>query len=259
MRHSDIVLDDPSYLLNGTPGIVRSMGRSTWCVIFFLVIVVFVKSSLNAKKKTCLLVSVDNRELNPDLHDHSYASKTAVLNLAYAKYHNYDFLYVQNTVTDVEKDTRKQFPDADIVPPTDNAKDAATAFHVGLKQFRAASWAKLPALWHVTTTVGKLLVIFLNCFVIFFKTAETSFHFLQLYVVQEKTMSIFGTLTLTQPFRPYSGICLSRSWWLAGKSRVPSSAETLESVHRPSCFSTTTPGGMTCPAQGRFCTARRRR
>jgi hypothetical protein len=29
------------------------------------------------------------------------------------------------------------------------AKDIATAFHVGLKQFRAASWAKLPPLWYI--------------------------------------------------------------------------------------------------------------
>ena len=29
-----------------------------------------------------------------------------------------------------------------------NVKDVATAYHVGLKQFRAASWAKLPALWY---------------------------------------------------------------------------------------------------------------
>ena len=29
------------------------------------------------------------------------------------------------------------------------AKDVSTAFHVGLGQFRAASWAKLPPLWHI--------------------------------------------------------------------------------------------------------------
>lgn len=112
-------------------------------------------SKESGAKKKCLLVSIDNRELNTNVNDNSYASKTAVLNLDYAKHHNYDFLYVQNTITDLEKETRTQFPSADIVPPTDNAKDAATAFHVGLMQFRAASWAKLPALWHVTTTVGK--------------------------------------------------------------------------------------------------------
>ena len=108
------------------------------------------------KKKKCLIVSIDNRELNPNLRDNQYPPMTAVLNLDYAIHHNYDFLYVQNIVTDLEAETRKQFPTADIVPPTDNAKDAATAFHVGLLQFRAASWAKLPALWHVTTTVGMM-------------------------------------------------------------------------------------------------------
>ncbi|KAJ1440283.1 hypothetical protein B484DRAFT_415567, partial [Ochromonadaceae sp. CCMP2298] len=102
----------------------------------------------------CLIVSIDNRPLSDSLYDNSYPAMTAVLNLAYAKHHGYDFLYVQNTIESLEAQTRARFPDADIVPPTDNAKDAATAFHVGLKQFRAASWAKLPALWHVTTTVG---------------------------------------------------------------------------------------------------------
>jgi len=106
-------------------------------------------------KKKCLLVNIDNRDLSKNINDNSYAAKTAVLNLDYAQHHGYDFVYVQNVVTDLEMETRKKFPSADIVPPTDNAKDAATAFHVGLKQFRAASWAKLPALWHVTTTIGK--------------------------------------------------------------------------------------------------------
>jgi hypothetical protein len=106
-------------------------------------------------KKKCLIVNIDNRELKTNVNDNSYAPKTAVLNLDYAKRHGYDFLYVQNAITDVEAETRAKFPSTDIVPPTDNAKDAATAFHVGLKQFRAASWAKLPALWHVTTTMGK--------------------------------------------------------------------------------------------------------
>jgi hypothetical protein len=89
------------------------------------------------------------------VNDNSYAPKTAVLNLDYAEHHGYDFIYVQNVVTDLEAETRAKFPNADNIPPTDNAKDAATAFHVGLRQFRAASWAKLPALWHVTTTIGK--------------------------------------------------------------------------------------------------------
>lgn len=43
----------------------------------------------------------------------------------------------------------------DLIPPTNVAKDEATAFHVGLLQFRAASWAKLPALWlHAKKALG---------------------------------------------------------------------------------------------------------
>ncbi len=128
------------------------MQRAYYCLVLLTTTLVWVSA---ASKKKCLIVSIDNRELKSDVNDNSYATKTAVINLDYAKHHNYDFLYVQNIVTDVEKETRAQFPKADIVPPTDNAKDAATAFHVGLLQFRAASWAKLPALWHVTSTIGK--------------------------------------------------------------------------------------------------------
>lgn len=126
--------------------------HSLCCCLLFLISALVCESV--ATKKKCLIVSIDNRELKTDVNDNSYATKTAVINLDYAKHHNYDFLYVQNAVTDVEKETRAKFPKADIVPPTDNAKDAATAFHVGLLQFRAASWAKLPALWHVTSTIG---------------------------------------------------------------------------------------------------------
>ena len=39
---------------------------------------------------------------------------------------------------------------ADLIPPTNVAKDEATAFNVGLLQFRAASNSKLPALWYYT-------------------------------------------------------------------------------------------------------------
>lgn len=110
------------------------------------------------KKKTCLLVSIDNRELTETVNDGNYAPKTAVLNLEYANYHGYDFLYVQNIVKDFEAMTRARFKNInDKIPKMDAAKDVATAYHVGLQQFRAASWAKLPALWHVTTTVGTFL------------------------------------------------------------------------------------------------------
>lgn len=127
--------------------------------LYFILVYCLVLVIVGAKKK-CLIVNIDNRELNTNIHDNSYAPKTAVLNLDYANHHGYDFLYVQNVVTDLEAETRAKFPNSDIIPPTDNAKDAATAFHVGLKQFRAASWAKLPALWHVTTTIGHLFLFY---------------------------------------------------------------------------------------------------
>ena len=56
---------------------------------------------------------------------------------------------------DLVSSAHKHFGDfEDHIPPTSIAKDVATAFHVGLRQFRAASWAKLPPLWHLATAFG---------------------------------------------------------------------------------------------------------
>ena len=170
--------------------------------------------SNNAKKKTCLIVSIDNRELSPNINDNQYPPMTAVLNLDYAKHHNYDFVYVQNVVTDLEKETRLMFPNSDIIPPTDNAKDAATAFHVGLKQFRAASWAKLPALWHVTTTIGIMNEIFLIVYLTPLFIVLTAFIFrldLNVFFFQVWTMNTYGTLTVMLQYLPCSEISPSNS------------------------------------------------
>jgi hypothetical protein len=126
------------------------MMSARWFVLSFLCSLIV--TVVNCKK--CLIVNIDNRELSENINDNSYASMSAVINLAYARRHGYDFLYVQNVVKDFEKIARGKYFTNDTVPPTNIAKDVATAFHVGLLQFRAASWAKLPALWHVTVMYG---------------------------------------------------------------------------------------------------------
>lgn len=106
----------------------------------------------------CLIVTIDNRDLQPGYHDQHYLSMTSVINHAYATYHNYDFYYLQNDVSNLVSEALKKYPKATQDPMMLDgqhvAKDVATGFHVGLQQFRAASWAKLPALWYITKKLG---------------------------------------------------------------------------------------------------------
>jgi hypothetical protein len=95
---------------------------------------------------------VDNRQLLKDYSANHYPSLTAVLNHEYAEYQNIDFLYYENDLTGFVEETMAKYPETvkDPMMLTNQPdKDVATAFHVGLKQFRAASWAKLPPLWYV--------------------------------------------------------------------------------------------------------------
>ena len=50
------------------------------------------------RKSRCLLVSVDNRNLNENLQSDDYVSINAAITHSYAKYHGYDYLYLQNNV-----------------------------------------------------------------------------------------------------------------------------------------------------------------
>eukprot|EP01036_Dinobryon_divergens_P027187 gene27187-35916_t len=143
--------------------------------------------------KKCLLISIDNRNLNPRISESNYATISAVITLSYAQRHGYDFLYLQEDMDGLVDEVFEKYGDAiydkklsnklnsmpkdyfdgkskrtpneirqysksdmmkDLIPPTNVAKDEATAFHAGLLQFRAASWAKLPALWHIVDTIG---------------------------------------------------------------------------------------------------------
>ena len=113
------------------------------------------EAPVKRKKSRCLLVSVDNRKLSPKLNGADYVSLNAVITQAYAKYHNYDYIYIENSPDGLyDKATAKYSNIANKQEASDArtnvAKDVASALHVGLKQFRAASWAKLPPLWYLT-------------------------------------------------------------------------------------------------------------
>lgn len=102
-----------------------------------------------------LIVSIDNRDLQWDFKDKHYPTLTSVINRDYALSQQYDFLYVQNDVKDLVPRIKAKYPEAvedDMMKSEQVAKDVATGFNVHLKQYRAASWAKLPALWNLTVT-----------------------------------------------------------------------------------------------------------
>ena len=102
-----------------------------------------------------LILNVDNRDLDPKVESTHYPTVSALLNKKYADHHGYDFIYVRESIENLVSDVNKQYSSSNIIPPTDNHKDAASAFHVGLKQFRAASWAKLPGIWYIIAHATK--------------------------------------------------------------------------------------------------------
>lgn len=109
------------------------------------------------RKSRYLLLSVDNRALHPNVHDNHYVSMNAVITRAYALHHGYDYIYIEIVQDGLYEKVMAKYPGNIVTNQKEAAdarsnvaKDIATAFHVGLKQFRAASWAKLPPLWHIT-------------------------------------------------------------------------------------------------------------
>lgn len=121
--------------------------RCSYAWAFLLVILV---ASLieTASSRKVLILSVDNRDFNSDVGAVHYPSISAILNKHYADNHGYDFLYVRELIENLVTNVNKKYSSHNVIPPTDNHKDSASAFHVGLKQFRAASNAKLPGIWY---------------------------------------------------------------------------------------------------------------
>lgn len=103
-----------------------------------------------------LIVTVDSRELVPELHEHTpYTSLAAVINWNFAKKHGYDFKYLRDYI-DLNETRRKYNIEIPADEP-DEGKDyrsTVTAYHPGLKEYRGATWSKLPVLWHIAVTMA---------------------------------------------------------------------------------------------------------
>jgi len=112
--------------------------------------------SLNLReneKLRILILQIDNRELEPQLDGNtSYPSLTAVLNYNYAKLHGYDYRYYHPYMNVEEVEKKYNVNPPDFGAGNEDGRSQVTAFHASLKEFRGASWSKLPLLWHVATT-----------------------------------------------------------------------------------------------------------
>ena len=113
--------------------------------------------------------TVDNRPLENDLASAGYSSLSAAINFHYALHHGYNFTLLQPrfsmdalpaaaaAVAAGGCPPKSPFSPAELQgaleevaqqPAGSQVKDSVTAWHPSLNHFRAASWAKLPLLWH---------------------------------------------------------------------------------------------------------------
>ena len=138
------------------------------------------------KKIRALLVTVDNRELIEDLNTTNYVTLSAVINMQYAKRHSYDYLFISgsmnyylsksNNISHVKKQINSSLltddnyedsssllteiiskysisrVDLPLLLSGEDRRDSklrVSAFNINLKQFRAAPWSKLLAVWNL--------------------------------------------------------------------------------------------------------------
>jgi hypothetical protein len=119
--------------------------------------------------------TVDNRPLHSDLATAGYHSLSAAVNFHYALLHGYNFTLLQprfdaralpaaaaalaaapactgrgSQALFTPSALAAALAAAAALPPQQRSKDGVAAWHPALQHFRAASWAKLPALWRAT-------------------------------------------------------------------------------------------------------------
>jgi hypothetical protein len=130
-------------------------------IVYFYWFIVFKAFHFATQQLSCpsrgLIVSIDNRELSWDYKDQHYPTITSIINRDYAIQQQYDFLYVRNDVRTLVDRVKAKYPTAvedPMMAVEQVAKDVATGFNIKLKEYRAASWAKLPALWNITAELG---------------------------------------------------------------------------------------------------------
>jgi hypothetical protein len=101
-----------------------------------------------------LVAQVDNRPLNESatLGTAGYSSLSAALNHHYCKHHGYDYLLIQPTVDLGKVLADKTSASAHLIEK--DGRQTIGAYHPGLRQFRAVSWAKLPVLLYLLLQIG---------------------------------------------------------------------------------------------------------
>jgi hypothetical protein len=99
-----------------------------------------------------LFISTDDREMKDRIEDNDYVAMTAVLVQNYIMRHGYDFLKMTGNSTGLVDRVRERYP-VENVGGQGETKYGPSAFHPGLMQFRASSWAKLPHIWHAITGI----------------------------------------------------------------------------------------------------------
>lgn len=138
-----------------------------------------------------VVVTVDNRNLSSILSTAGYWSLSAVINAHYAKKLGYDYLYLQpqSLSTDavdaamaaaarvctypnwllmgIGNDAPQNAKEEEALRMSPSYfKDVTQAIHLGRTAFRAASWAKLPALWTLGSEYDSVLFLDSDAFVV---------------------------------------------------------------------------------------------
>lgn len=100
-------------------------------------------------------MSIDTREVKPELNINDYVSMTAVLQYEYCKANGYDYISFRTDDKKLEESVREKYPEVLNASKRDFGEKYGRAnYHVGYKYFRASSWGKLPPLWYLANEFG---------------------------------------------------------------------------------------------------------
>jgi len=100
-----------------------------------------------------LMVSVDSRQLKPNLQNTDYVTMSSILVSDYAQKNGYDYIKITSNHSKLFENVEKKYNRKSKLGIGD--KYGVTIFHPGLGQFRASSWAKMPLLWHAYDQFGE--------------------------------------------------------------------------------------------------------
>jgi hypothetical protein len=198
------------------------------------------------------VVNVDNRDLSSDIETAGYWTLSAVINANYAAIMGYDYLYLQLLpISDASKinqaltdgrnicnySTALLMGEASLGPrPADveaalqksgeGFKEVVQAVHIGREAYRAASWAKLVALWSVSTEYDIIFFMDSDAFVVRDVPFEQAFMDAPLvygHDAQKASFVMMGNRPFWREDMPCAGLFLFRTaspgrdllrrWW----------------------------------------------